>query len=234
MHSDFVALHDSYFEAIETARDHQSHDERVLQAQLVSRIAFVSSQIKDLDFATHRRIIEHGLRIGNTAAECIVDADETLQLLSAESGQEINEISAIASKDFLRIPNEFAHPLFYQTQHKSKKILKQILSMITQINPVTHLDELADYLESRHENFSNDFAQFNDDVEFDVTRQRKEMNYMKAEVFPILEYSLRYFRQGTERIIENLRDCNWTRKQINKTIKLQQTNQIDSIPLSPT
>lgn len=62
-------------------------DERILQAQFFSRIAFIASQITDLDFATHRLIIEHGLRIGNTAAACVIEADEALQRLSEEIGQ---------------------------------------------------------------------------------------------------------------------------------------------------
>ena len=63
-----------------TAHDQQTFDERTLQAQFFSRIGFVASQIKDLDFQTFTSIVEHGVRIGNPLAPCVVDADSSLRL----------------------------------------------------------------------------------------------------------------------------------------------------------
>lgn len=207
LNNEFVSLHDSYEELLIYARGQQKNDERVLQAQLFSRIAFVTSEIKDLDFATHRRIIEHGLRIGNTAAECIIEADTSLQMMSTEAGQELNEISEIASKDFQRIPSEFVHPYLYDTTYASKVFLMKVMKSITGVNAIRGINEAVTKLENDLEESKSVFASFKERLQQETSSKQKEMNYMKAEVFPILEYTLRYFRQGTERIVANLMNC---------------------------
>lgn len=193
---------------MDEARVQQTQDERVLQTQLFSRIAFVTAQVKDIDFATHRRIIEHGLRIGNTAAECIMEADATLQLLATEAGKEIMEIATIARKDFLRIPNEFVHPFFDRIQHMSKGFLSELMKGFSHSNAISDVHEMIEELEKQQEWYKAMAPTFNDDLQVEINAKTKEMNYMKAEVFPILEYSLRYFRQGTDGIIANLENCN--------------------------
>lgn len=131
----FYGLHNLYNEILVASRTRQTADERVLQAQFSSRIAFVSSQIQDLDFATHRAIIEHGLRIGNTAAECIIEADTTLQALTDEIGQEIMAIASIARRDFLRIPNEFVHPSIEDIEIQSQSFLSQVMQRLSTGKP---------------------------------------------------------------------------------------------------
>lgn len=59
---DFVEVSEFFDEMLLQVRDEQTAYERVLQAQFVSRISFIAGQMGDLDFATHRRIIEHGIR----------------------------------------------------------------------------------------------------------------------------------------------------------------------------
>jgi hypothetical protein len=130
-----------------------------------------------------------------------------LEMYAVESGQEINEIASIARKDFLRIPSEFVHPFFDRTQHMSKRLLKETVKRISQMNVVRDIDELVDDLETFQEESRTRLASFSADLQLEINAKTKEMNYMKAEVFPILEYSLRYFRQSTEKIIKNLSNC---------------------------
>lgn len=208
MNRGFSELHDSLIALLEEARAQQTHDELILQTQLFSRIAFVSSQMKDIDFATHRRIVEHGLRIGNTAAECVIIADGTLDLLSNEAGQELMEIATVARKDFIRIPSEFVHPFLDKTQHMSKGLLNQLMQSLSQKNIISNINEIIGELEQQQELNRKMMTAFNEDLKNEIDVKNKEMNYMKAEVFPILEYSLRYFRQGTDKIIASLADCN--------------------------
>lgn len=168
----------------------------------------MSSQIKDLDFATHRRIIERGLRIGNTAAECIIEADVTLQVIAEGAGQEVMEIATIARKDFLRIPNEFVHPFFDRIQKMSEGFLNELLLDLSRKNAINNVNEMIGELEKQQQWYRNMVPTFDNDLQHEVDAKTKEMNYMRAEVFPILEYTLRYFRQGTDRIIANLENCN--------------------------
>lgn len=208
MNQAFFELHDLFDNTLVESRDQQTNDERVLQTQFFSRIAFVSTQIKDLDFATHRRIIEHGLKIGNTAAECIIEADTTLETLANESGQELMEISSIARKDFMRIPNEFVHPQIDRTERISKGLLSEVMTTLSSGNIVTGAEEMLTALEAQRVALAESLYLIRSDIDEEISTMRRQMNYVKAEVFPILEYSLRYFRRGTELIIDNLQFCN--------------------------
>lgn len=168
----------------------------------------MTSQLKDVDSATHRRINEHGLQIGNTAAECVIEADTFLQMLAEEAGREVMEIANIARKDFLRIPNEFVHPFFERTQHMSKGFLNELLHNIAYTNPVSEMSELVEELESHQDWYRSKIPTFPEDLQVEIDLKTREMNIVKAEIFPILEYALRYFRQATDGIIAGLVNCN--------------------------
>lgn len=189
------------------ARGQQMEDERILQAQFFSRIAFIASQITDLDFATHRLIIEHGLRIGNTAAACVIEADEALQRLSEEIGRELMEISRIPKNDFNRIPTEFVHPFIAETELTSQGFLEEVLLKLSDDNAMTNMQQIISDLETHQEASRNSFAAVQEQLQAEIRRQRYEMNIVKAEIFPILEASLNFYRSETEAIVAGLSNC---------------------------
>lgn len=180
----------------------------MLQSQFTSRIGFISSQIKDLDRAAHQHIVEHGLRIGNSEAECIIEADLQLRTLADETGSELMEISAIARRDFLRIPSEFVHPTLERTEQMSQGFLNEVMTVLSATNIAFDTREVINQLEAQQESFRGSLPTVQEEIQSDVTYMRTQMNYVKSEVFPIMEYTLRFFRQGSERIIESLSDCN--------------------------
>lgn len=204
----FLEVNNLYNDFLSESRAQQTRDERVIQAQLFSRLGFVTSQISDLDFATHRQIIEHGLRIGNTAAECIVEADTVLQALAEEIGSELMEIAAIARKDFMRIPNEFVHPLVERTELTSTGFFNQVLLGVAGSNVVSQGQDMVELLEEQAQHVRDNLETLHTELQDEIAYQTRQMNYLRGEVFPILEYSLSYFREGTEAIIAGLSDCN--------------------------
>ena len=208
LNQDFIAIHEIFSEILENSRTTQTNDERLLEAQFISRLAFVSSDIKDLEFATHRQIVERGLLIGNSAAECIVNADNTLQELAEEIGGQIMELAGIARRDFMRIPEEFVHPVIVENERVTQGVLSEVMLKLSGSNPITNIDEIIGELEAQQELLRNRFELIPDEIQYEVNYMRRQMNYVKAQVFPILEYSLGYFKEGTERIIENLSNCN--------------------------
>lgn len=208
MNSDFSEIYDSYVEFLEQHRVSQIHDERFLQSQLISRLAFVSSQIKDLDIATHRQIVEHGNTIGNSAAECILEAEATLLELAELSGSELMELASIARRDFMRIPTSFVHPYLEYNEAISREFLNEVILKISDSNAVINASEIIEDLEELQECLRNGLPAIDDEIQQQIYYKDRQMNYMKAEVFPILEYSLRFFREGTEAIIASLPNCN--------------------------
>lgn len=195
-------------ELLDASRANQIRDERLLQSQFISRIGFISSQIKDLDTIAHQEIMDHGARIGNSEAACIIQADSELRLLAEEMGSELSEISDIARRDFLRIPTEFVHPALERTEQMTQGFLNEVMTILSTTNIVFDTREVINQLETQQESFRASLSSVEEEIQRDVTYMRTQMNYVKSEVFPIMEYTLRYFRQGSQRIIESLSDCN--------------------------
>lgn len=185
------------------SRARQTTEERVLQAQFISRIAFVSSQLKDLEFEAHRRIIG----IGNDSAECISAADEALQLRVVEIGEFVMEIAAIARKDFMRIPTEFVHPLIEETEQLSQSFLNVVMSEVGLHNVIFDFTETVNSLEEHLEESSQRLLTVRDDINADFAIKRRQMDYVKAEIFPLLEYALIYFQQDADEILADLETC---------------------------
>lgn len=202
-----VVLSERFEGTLDDSRASQIRDERLLQSQFISRIGFISSQIKSLDSTAHQQIIEHGIRIGNTEAECIIQAHSELRLLAEETGSELMEISAIARRDFLRIPTEFVHPTLERTTQLSQGLLNEVMTVLSSTNIVFDTREVIEQLEARQESSQAMLPTAQEDIQNDMIYMRTQMNYVKSEVFPIMEYTLRYFRQGSERIIAGLSEC---------------------------
>jgi len=205
---EYFEVHDLYDEFLVGLRTRQTHDERFLQAQFISRIGFITSQIKDLEFSVHRQIVERGVQIGNPAAQCIVEAEATLQSLAEEAGNQIMELSDIARADFMRIPNEFVHPFINKHEIIAKSFLSEVLERLSETNAVMNANQIIEELEAQQVLHRERLATINDDVGEESETMNRYMNYTRAQIFPILEYVIMFFRQGTDVIVANLPNCN--------------------------
>lgn len=203
----FFDLHEDFNNVLLESRTTQTAEERVLQAQFISRVAFVSSQIKDLDYATFRRILEHGIRVGEPAAECLATADASLKQLADEIGSMVMQISAIARKDFNRIPTEFVHPLIEENERLSQNFLNIVMTEVASRNVIFDFTETVNSLESQLEQSRNLLPIIRDDFQTDFDIKRRQMNYVKAEIFPLLEHALIYFQEDADEIIVDLEAC---------------------------
>lgn len=202
------AAHDSIDAILRSSRNRQTDDERTLQTQFFSRLGFVSSELKELEFATRREIIETGIRIGNPDALCIYEADMSLQALTQEIGEELMELANIARRDFSRIPNEFVHPYIERSEHMSKGFLSDVMTSLSSGNAVTDASAIIQELEAQQEASSDHLSTIQEEIESEMAYMRRQMNYVKSEVFPMLQYSISYYRSGTEAIFASLSACN--------------------------
>lgn len=203
LNSWFLLAHNSYEEFIVSSRNRQIHDERMLQTQFVSRLAFVSSQIKDIERNTQDQIAAST----NPTAECTTRATQSLQEISQEIGEELMEIASIARKDFNRIPTEFVHPRIETAERLSQGLITDVLMRLSTGNIVTDGQQIINDLQTYHASLEDTLENTLDEIQVDIDYKRRQMNYVKAEIFPILEYSLRFYQRETDSILVSLTNC---------------------------
>ncbi|CRK95139.1 CLUMA_CG008617, isoform A [Clunio marinus] len=169
------------------ARHRQTAFERMLQAQLFTRIAFVTTQIQEIEQAVRERIAEHSSTLEDPQAECIIEAQTQLNDLAELMGSDFMELSAIARKDFMRIPVEFVHPLIKTYERTSQEFLVETLLVLSGGAPVTRLNETVGFLESLLEAVQYGYPAMAGEIEEGNVVKDRQMNYVKAQIFPILE-----------------------------------------------
>lgn len=189
------------------ARVKQASDERFLQAQFLSRIGSVVEEIRDIEFAVHRAIVNRGLEIGNTANECLIVMDETLAIVFQDVGEEIREIAKIMATDFARIHDDVFYHLVASMEQQSTSYLSEVLLRISNENTITKIQSIIGILEIEKQVFEFLLPLVEEAIEEDVDIMFKEMNYLKAEVFPMFQYTIRYFNATTKSILDNLPNC---------------------------
>lgn len=189
------------------ARVKQASDERFLQAQFLSRLANVVEEIRDMEFAVHRAIVNRGLEIGNTANECLIVLDETLAIVFQDVGEEIREISKIMATDFGRLYDDVVYHFVATMEQQSTSYLSEVLLRISKENTVTKIQNIIGLLEIEKQVFEFLLPLVEEAIVEEVDIMFKEMNYLKAEVFPMFQYTIRYFNSTTTSILENLPNC---------------------------
>lgn len=204
---DYIELHGLFNNVLVETRLKQASDERFLQAQFLSRIGDVVNQIRDIEFAAHRAIVNRGLEIGSTANECLIVMDETLAIVFQDIGEEIREISKIMSIDFDRIHDDVVYHFVSTMELQSTRYLTEVLLRISKENAVTKIQNIIRILEFEIEVFENLLPLVEEAIQEEVDMMFKEMNYLKAEVFPMFQYTIRYFNSTTANIIDNLPNC---------------------------
>lgn len=117
------------------------------------------------------------------------------------------EISRIPKNDFDRIPTEFVHPFIAETELTSQGFLEEVLLKLSDDNAMTNMQQIISDLETHQEASKNSFAAVQEQLQAEIRRQRYEMNIVKAEIFPILEASLDFYRSQTEAIVASLSNC---------------------------
>lgn len=191
-----------------TYRGQQTNDEVTLQAQFLSRIGFVRSQISDIESETRQQIAEHGVWIGNPAAPCILEAERSLQNFSQIYGELMMEINSIAANDFMRIPHEYVHPNIEATERLSMGFHNEVMLSLSRQNIMLDAQATLDELDTRQRELLASIPSVRVGFQTDIADLRLHMNFVKSQVFPLLQYALTWFRDDTNVMIANLQTCN--------------------------
>lgn len=204
----FNIMHRNFEYRLLRALDNQALNQKIFQAQGMSRLGFVTDEINVKTSDTLAAIEEHSSQIVNgTDAECIINAREALENAIEYTGASMN--SAVDELFFYynRLQGDFFFPLLHTILLESNQIQYMTLFKINGTNVVSNFDEAIETLESVYSTLVANFENAMQNLADEVDLFNDGLNEINQNFFPELTSFKDYFMFQATLIQNNLPDC---------------------------
>ena len=182
--------------------------ENELNARVISRIGFVGQDIKNFENEISQEIQNRSTQISNPNADCIIEAQRSLEISFTNAGKTISTIAQGIMED-VNILNEIAmHPVYEELEFLISMFEVEILNVFAYTNSVTSMFTLLIILESEIRTYGALFEYFVNEIYVDMVIFGMLSNEMNAIAFPKLNEVVDGFRTSGSSIINSLVDCN--------------------------
>lgn len=170
-----------------------THALRVLQAQMLSRVGFVTDEIRERQEYYRDEITAHGIRIGNPEAPCVLDAFESLDNAAEYAGYSMTGIIGEAMFYINQIESDYFFPYINILQLESNVIQWTVLSELRRANPVTQTANLVQRLDDDYFIILALYQSAIQNIPREMARIEDHMNEVKQSIFPQLNSARDYF-----------------------------------------
>lgn len=210
LNSLYDTLHKNFdFRTVRALRD-QTLNMKILNAQFISRIGFISDEIKAKAQQTLYDIEARAIQINDWNAECILDAKESLVNAEDYSGYQINGIAGETMFYVNDIESRFFYPLIGVLQRESNIMQWNVKSVVRRYNPVTQMNQLMTRLEEDYQVLVMLYTMAITNIAREVELIEAQMNDVKRSTFPQLNGVRDYFVFAADRIKDTMPHCNGT------------------------
>lgn len=182
--------------------------ERNNNARLLSRIGYVSEEIKNLENEVSLEIESRGTEIGNNEAECILTARATLESSLTAAGEVIRSVATSLSEDLITLNEIAVHPIFEDIEFLISVFEVEILNIFSFTNSVTNMIQVLIILESEIRAYGQLFEYFVTEVYVEMIIHGMLTVELNRDAFSYLNYALGRFTNSSEGIRSSLIDCN--------------------------
>jgi hypothetical protein len=207
LNSLFNTIHENFDFRINKAIRNQTTYLRVLNAQLFSRLGFVTDQIEVKKEQILRDIERRALQINSPEAECILDAMAGIENAVEYAGYNINGIIGEVMFNVNEIEKDFFYPLIHTLQLESNTMQWSVKSELRRFNPVTGMTALIERLNGDYEVLLALYDVSVRNIEREMVAMNSHMNDVKASMFPQLNGVRDYFGFTANIIRDNLPLC---------------------------
>lgn len=203
----FDVVHQNIDFRTNNAIQDQSTNIKILNAQLISRLGFVSEEIKNKDRETSAEITLRSQNISSTTAECIVDARLSLENAVQYAGYSLNGLVSEVMYYINAIEGDYFYPYIRILQWESNIIQGSIMSTIHRANPVTNVANLIQRLEEDYAIMVLIYQASIPNIAREITNVENKFNEVKQTMFPQLNSIRDYFFFTANFIKETLPLC---------------------------
>lgn len=208
LNENFDELHMKYTTQVDIYDTQQDFNFKVLNSQLLSRLAFVIDEMKVKQAEVRVEIVDRALEIGNSTAECIVDAEDSLENAINYTAQNIQESVKEIMESLNAIENDYFYPLVNVLRVQSNNMQNQVLLAFRRDNPVTRLTNLLARLNDDYLVLYILYASSMNNIDREIVRINNRTNTDKSVMFPMLNSFNVYFQFQANLIKESLPMCN--------------------------
>lgn len=189
----FDLLHKNFDFRINGAIRNTTQALRVLQAQMLSRVGFVTDEIRERQEYYRDEIVAHGIRIGNPEAQCVLDAHESLDNAAEYAGYSMTGIIGEAMFYINQIERDYFFPYINVLQLESNVIQWTVLAEFRRVNAVTNTANLIRRLDDDYMVILALYQSAITNIPREMQRIEDHMNEVKQSIFPQLNSVRDYF-----------------------------------------
>lgn len=189
----FDLLHKNFDFRINAAIRNMTQALRVIQAQMLSRVGFVTDEIHERHEYYRDEVTAHGIRIGNPEAQCVLDAFESLESATEYAGYSMTGVVGEAMFYINQIEHDYFYPYINTLQLESNVIQWTVLSEFRRANPVTQTSSLVQRLDDDYMIILALYQSAIQNIPREMERINDHMNELKQSIFPQLNAVRDYF-----------------------------------------
>jgi hypothetical protein len=209
VYKDSVNLFGDQYRALSaSARSEMTLMEKNHNARVMSRIGFVSQDMKDFEYEIFNAIQERATEINNNNAECLLEAQRSLSELSVEAGEVVMNATRIVIDDLDLLYDDVFYPIMNVIETLVSQYEKEILTILGSFNAVTSMRTILLTLESEIRNYGALFEYFVSYIYVDMVIFELLTNLTVQNIFPQLSAGLDTFRTAGNGIRDSLANCN--------------------------
>lgn len=187
-----------------SARNEMNVLEKTYNSGVLSRIGFVTQEMKDLKFELSRDI---QVFLNNGSSDCFLEAQKSLENSTVEAGEVYKEVASKIIND-LRMINEMG---FYSKIHETENLISnfemQSFLIFSQFNNVSNMVKLLSQLEMEVEIYSHLFENFVNDIYVEMFIFKMLTDELSREIFLKLNDGLEEFGRSIQFIRNSLNNC---------------------------
>lgn len=198
----------NYKALLESTQTQMKSMTRDQNARILSRIGFVTQEMKDFQFEINNAIQNRAIEINNNNAECIVNAYEGLDASVVTAG----ELIMYEAYRYVDLNDYFAEFFMFETTDEVFSLVSQseleLINLFSNSNSVINMPDLVLQYQNKIEILSRDFEYFIYFIYIDMFVYNLFMNDMNRRAFIELNQGLQAFRAEGNSIISSLSECN--------------------------
>jgi hypothetical protein len=189
-----------------SARKEINSMEKVYNSRVLSRIGFITQEIKDLELDLSQDIQRYVVGVDNNA--CLMEARRNLESSSAAASETIKGAASIVIIDLQAIRQSFVYPVLHDIELLRSVFEVHSFNVFGYTNSATNMLQISTELESDVKAYSDLFEVYVNKLYTDLFIHNILTDELSEEAFSLLDGGLENFQKSINLIRSSLSSCN--------------------------
>ncbi|KXJ68974.1 uncharacterized protein LOC109402457 [Aedes albopictus] len=203
----FNQLHYDIDYKLRIYRMNHSRDLKNLNAQFISRYAFVITDIQHKKQEVKNAILEHALDIGDTQNPCIVEKNDEAIRRATQAARDLSVAAEKIYGEMATIVRIYFYPIVKDFQQTSSEFQWAVLDVLSQDNVVTGLQLALADLAFKYMANANMVDRVVDNLDYELEGFQDIINSLRRGVFKEIDDIGRNYLFNMEQLLTDALEC---------------------------